>query len=127
MKHVLNLVGLFLLLLGFVMAADTPWGWAVAAVPVVYWLMGFLMLVHKSHLAALVFWGGVAYIQWQVALVAFVVFALVAGAKAAYAARDTVQGHRRTDRKRYNPATGLPMMGHRGMDMDSDGNPYNTF
>ncbi|MDF5164311.1 hypothetical protein P3623_24440, partial [Vibrio parahaemolyticus] len=70
MKHVINVFGLFLLLLGFVMAADTAWGWALMSVPVMYWILGFMLLVHKSPFAAIVFWSAVAYIQWQVALAA---------------------------------------------------------
>ncbi len=31
MKHVANVFGLFLLLLGFAMATDTAWGWAAIA------------------------------------------------------------------------------------------------
>lgn len=105
MKHVINVFGLFLLLLGFVMAADTAWGWALMSVPIVYWAMSFLMLVHKSHLAALVFWGGVAYIQWQVALVAFVVFILIAVARATYVDWHLLKTSRVYTTKKTNRAT----------------------
>ncbi|HIF9208501.1 TPA: permease [Photobacterium damselae] len=80
MKHVINVLGLFLLLLGFVMAADTAWGWALMSVPIVYWAMSFLVLVHRSHFAAIVFWAALAYMNWQIAVVsisAYLVFSIV--------------------------------------------------
>ncbi|EMI7322249.1 hypothetical protein V6957_003812 [Vibrio parahaemolyticus] len=80
MKHVINVFGLFLLLLGFVMAADTAWGWALMSVPIVYWAMSFLVLVHRSYFAAIVFWAALAYMNWQIAVVsisAYLVFSIV--------------------------------------------------
>ncbi|ENS1424052.1 hypothetical protein ACEZLA_003253 [Vibrio cholerae] len=80
MKHVINVFGLFLLLLGFVMAADTAWGWALMLVPIVYWAMGFLVLVHRSRFAAIVFWAAVAYMNWQIVVIsmsAYLLFSIV--------------------------------------------------
>ncbi|EHY9845497.1 MULTISPECIES: hypothetical protein [Vibrio] len=128
MKHVINIIGLFLLLLGFVMAADTVWGWALMSVPVMYWTLGFVLLVHKSPFAAIVFWSAVAYIQWEVALIAMMAFILFVGMRAVYSGGVKKIGVGRfAKKKRHNPATGLPMMGHKGMDVDSNGNSFNTF
>lgn len=128
MKHVINVFGLFLLLLGFVMAADTAWGWALMSVPVMYWILGFMLLVHKSPFAAIVFWSAVAYIQWQVALAAMMAFILFVGMRAVYSGGvNKIGAGTCAKKKRYNPATGLPMMGHKGIDVDSNGNPFNTF
>lgn len=77
MRHFANLGLLGLMLLGIAMAADTSWGWAVAALPLVVWGMSFLALVHKSLWAALVFWGAVAFVQWQVALVALAAWGIL--------------------------------------------------
>ncbi|MCV5334743.1 permease, partial [Escherichia coli] len=66
------------------MAADTAWGWALMSVPVMYWTLGFVLLVHKSPFAAIVFWSAVAYIQCQVALVAMMAFILFVGMRAVY-------------------------------------------
>ena len=126
MRHLVNVFGLFLLLLGFVMVIDTVWGWVVMAIPIVFWLMRLLNLIHKNRFAALVFWLGVTFVHWQFALALFSVFLLITVIRSV---KDNAHNHPRVSRKRksYNPATGLPMMGHKGIDVDSDGNPYNTF
>ncbi|MCV3265090.1 hypothetical protein OGZ01_31440 (plasmid) [Vibrio harveyi] len=129
MKHVINIIGLFLLLLGFVMAADTAWGWALMSVPVMYWTLGFVLLVHKSPFAAIVFWSAVAYIQWQVALVAMMAFILFVGMRAVYSGGVNKIGTGRCAKKkrhqsRYRFANDVL---HKGMDVDSNGNPFNTF
>lgn len=126
MRHLVNVFGLFLLLLGFVMVTDTVWGWGVMAIPIVFWLMRLLNLIHKNRFAALVFWLGVTFVYWQFALALFSVFLLITVIRFV---KDNAHNHPRVSRKRksYNPATGLPMMGHKGIDVDSNGNPYNTF
>lgn len=68
MKHVVNIFGLFLLLLGFAMATVTAWGWALMSVPIVYWAMSFIVLVHRSHFSAIVFWAAIAYMNSCIAL-----------------------------------------------------------
>ena len=151
MKHVIiSIIGLFLFLLGLPMAADTAWGWVLMAVPVIYWILMFMILIHKSLFAAIVFWSAVAYIQWQVALVAIIAFILFVGIRsvyrdhAAYSAyyggvNKTGTGEYAEDMQfnpatnlpmideyaedmQFNPATGLPMMGN----VDIGGNPYGS-
>lgn len=72
MRHVLNLVALAVILLGVAMIETNgnQWGLAVISVAVVFWLMPLLRLVHKNAVVAVVFWSGVAYFSWQVAVVA---------------------------------------------------------
>ncbi len=82
MKHVVNVFGLFLLLLGFAMATDTAWGWALMSVPIVYWAMSFIVLVHKSHFSAIVFWTAIAYMNWQIAVISISVYLLFSIVKA---------------------------------------------
>lgn len=86
MRHVLNLVALAVILLGVAMIEtnDNQWGLAVISVAVVFWLMPLLRLVHKNAVVMVVFWSGVAYFSWQVAVVAllaFVVFSATASIK----------------------------------------------
>ncbi|EHY9845523.1 hypothetical protein [Vibrio splendidus] len=86
MRHVLNLVALAVILLGVAMIEtnDNQWGLAVISVAVVFWLMPLLRLVHKNAVVVVVFWSGVAYFSWQVAVVAllaFVVFSATASIK----------------------------------------------
>lgn len=120
MRHFANLGLLGLMLLGIAMAADTSWGWAVAALPLVVWGMSFLALVHKSLWMALVFWGAVAFVQWQVALVALAAWGVLWVVKAWKELPPHVRRGRYKPRKDYNPVTGLPMVGG----VDTDGNPY---
>ncbi len=131
MKHVIiSIIGLFLFLLGLFMAASI-WGWVLMAVPVIYWILMFMILIHKSLFAAIVFWSAVAYIQWQVALVAVMAFILFVGIRSVYrdhAAYSAYYGGvnktrtRKSRTRKFNPATGLPMMGN----VDTDGNPYGS-
>ena len=74
MKHVVNILLLGMVLLGIAMMADTPWGLGVALAPFAVWGARFLFLVHRSLWAAVIFWGGIAYFQWQVALVVGALF-----------------------------------------------------
>ncbi|WP_347364495.1 permease [Vibrio vulnificus] len=76
MKHVLNLVALAVILLGVAILEinDNQWGIAVISVSVVFWLMPLLRLVHKNAVVMVVFWSGVAYFSWQVAVVALLAF-----------------------------------------------------
>lgn len=77
MRHIVNILLLASVLLGIPMMADTPWGLAFVLGPFVVWGGGFLVLVHKSLWASLVLLGGIAYFQWQVALVMLVLIAVV--------------------------------------------------
>ena len=82
MKRVVNilLVNILLLgvvLLGIAMMADTFWGLAVALVPFAIWGARFLFFIHKSFWAAVIFWGGIAYFQWQVSLAVGTLFGLI--------------------------------------------------
>uniref|UniRef100_UPI0036D960F1 permease n=1 Tax=Photorhabdus sp. RM322S TaxID=3342825 RepID=UPI0036D960F1 len=76
MKHVVNILLLGMVLLGIAMMADTPWGLGVALAPFAVWGTRFMFLIHRSLWAAVVFWGGVAYFQWQVALMVGALFGL---------------------------------------------------
>ncbi|MEQ1965613.1 permease [Xenorhabdus nematophila] len=87
MKHVINILLLGMVLLGIAMMADTPWGLGVALAPFAVWGARFLFFIHKSLWAAVVFWGGIAYFQWQVALAVGALFGmtwLVRSARSAY-------------------------------------------
>ncbi|WP_445286332.1 hypothetical protein [Xenorhabdus sp. NBAII XenSa04] len=72
-----------MVLLGIAMMADTPWGLGVALAPFAVWGSRFLFLIHRSLWAAVVFWGGVAYFQWYVALAVGVLFGLICFIRAA--------------------------------------------
>ncbi|HGW1490616.1 TPA: permease [Escherichia coli] len=82
MKHVVNILLLGVVLLGIVMMTDTPWGIGVALAPFAVWVGRFLVLVHRSIWASIVFWAGVAYFSWQASLVVLVSFILVQTFKA---------------------------------------------
>jgi len=118
MKHaIINIIGLFLFLLGLPMAADTAWGWVLMAVPVIYWILMFMILIHKSLFAAIVFWSAVAYIQWQVALVAVMAFILFVGIRSVYRYHTTYSDYygdvdktgtgKYAEDMQFNPATSL--------------------
>lgn len=78
MKRSLVSLSLFALLpLGLMLVAVTPWGFAVAAIPIVAVCIRFLVFIHKSLWAALFFWVGLAFLSWQIALAAGVVTAVV--------------------------------------------------
>lgn len=77
MKHLINIILLGMVLLGIAMMADTPWGLGVALAPFAIWGARFLMLIHKSTWAAILFWGGIALLQWQVAAVMAVFFGAI--------------------------------------------------
>ncbi|EAR6227611.1 permease [Salmonella enterica subsp. enterica serovar Kentucky] len=77
MKHVANVLLLGVVLLGIAMMTDTPWGLGVALAPFVVWGGRFLLLVHRSIWASIVFWAGVAYFSWQAALVVLLSFLAV--------------------------------------------------
>ncbi|MEL4204778.1 MULTISPECIES: hypothetical protein [Gammaproteobacteria] len=77
MKHVINIFLLGIVLLGIAMMADTPWGLGVALAPFVVWCGQFLLLIHRSIWASIVFWAGVAYFSWQAALVVMLSFLVV--------------------------------------------------
>ncbi|MCL1088656.1 permease [Shewanella profunda] len=74
MKYVVNILLLGMVLLGIAMMTDTPWGLGVALAPFAVWGARFLFLVHRSLWAAVIFWGGIAYFQWQVALLVGALF-----------------------------------------------------
>ncbi|ASK03631.1 permease [Salmonella enterica subsp. enterica serovar 4,[5],12:i:-] len=87
MKHVVNILLLGVVLLGVAMMADTPWGLGVALAPFAVWGARFLFFIHRSIWAAVIFWGGIAYFQWQVALAVGALFGLtwfIGAARSAY-------------------------------------------
>jgi hypothetical protein len=87
MKHVVNIFLLGVVLLGIAMMADTSWGLAVALAPFAVWGARFLFFIHRSLWAAVIFWGGIAYFQWQVALAVGALFGLtwfIRAARSAY-------------------------------------------
>ncbi|WP_418903720.1 permease [Pokkaliibacter plantistimulans] len=77
MKHVVNILLLGMVLLGIAMMVDTPWGGGVALAPFVVWGGRFLLLIHRSVWAAIVFWAGIAYLSWQAATVLLISFLAV--------------------------------------------------
>ncbi|ATW32888.1 permease [Candidatus Hamiltonella defensa] len=76
MKNVINILLLGMVIFGIAMMADTPWGMGVALAPFAVWGTRFLLLVHRSIWSSVIFWGGIAYFQWQVALVVGGLFGL---------------------------------------------------
>lgn len=97
MKHVVNILLLGMVLLGTAMMTDTLWGGAVALVPFVVWGWRFLLVVHRSVWASILFWAGIAYFSWQVALLFLVIFLVVRMVKAIRkeGGSEQVQKHRR--------------------------------
>jgi hypothetical protein len=96
MKNVVNILLLGMVLLGITMMADTPWGLGVALAPFAVWGARFLFLVHRSLWAAVIFWVGIAYFQWQVALLVGALFVLtwfIRAARLAY--KETLPTQRR--------------------------------
>ncbi|AIJ10627.1 hypothetical protein HLX14_004072 [Escherichia coli] len=76
----LNMLLAFMIPLGIVMMGDTRWGVIIMMIPVIFWGGRFLLFVHKSKWAAGLFWLGITYLQWQVAigiLCAFLVFLFI--------------------------------------------------
>ncbi|WFO14470.1 hypothetical protein MAY82_18985 (plasmid) [Edwardsiella ictaluri] len=64
----LNMLLAFMIPLGIVMMGDTRWGVIIMMIPVIFWGGRFLLFVHKSKWAAGLFWLGITYLQWQVAI-----------------------------------------------------------
>lgn len=77
------------------MMADTPWGLAVALAPFAVWGARFLFFIHRSLWAAVIFWGGIAYFQWQVALAVGGLFGLTWFIRVARSAYQEAQPIRR--------------------------------
>lgn len=97
MKHVVNILLLGVVLLGIAMMTDTPWGIGVALAPFAVWGGRFLVLVHRSIWASIVFWAGVAYFSWQAAFVVLLCFLAVQMVKVVRQERGSARGskHRR--------------------------------
>lgn len=101
MKYLMNIALLGMIFLGIAMAADTPWGFGVVLIPFVIWGTQLLVLVHKSIWSTVVFWGGIAYFQWQVTVVVGVVYLVVWIARKIVTADKEVVYRRRQKRKKY--------------------------
>lgn len=57
MKDLINIFFMAVVVLGWAMLEVTGWGYAVLAIPVVYWLKPVLDLLHKNYWVGLAFWG----------------------------------------------------------------------
>lgn len=86
MKHVVNILLLCMVFLGIAMMVDTPWGLAVALAPFAVWGARFLFFIHRSFWATVIFWGGIAYFQWQVALAVGTLIGIIGFIRAARSA-----------------------------------------
>ena len=60
MKDLINIFLMTVVVLGWAMLEVTGCGYAVLAIPVVYWLKPVLDLLHKNYWVGLAFWGLVA-------------------------------------------------------------------
>lgn len=76
MKHVVNILLLGMVLLGIAMMADTPWGLGVALAPLRRLGCSFPISGSQKPLGCCYLLGGIAYFQWQVALVVGALFGL---------------------------------------------------
>lgn len=102
MKHIVNILLLGMVLLGIAMMTDTPWGLGVALAPFAVWGGRFLLLIHRSIWASIIFWGGVAYFSWQASLVVLVSFILVQTFKADKSERVVKVCSRKRRKAKYN-------------------------
>lgn len=64
MKDLINIFLMAVVVLGWALLEVTGWGYAVLAIPVVYWLKPVLDLLHKNYWVGLAFWGagGLVYL-----------------------------------------------------------------
>ena len=85
MKDLINIFFMAVVVLGWVMLEVTDWGYAVLAIPVVYWLKPMLDLLHKYSRLNLTFWLLVAVFSWQGALVGWLFYGVLITPKDAYA------------------------------------------
>ena len=125
-RSILNLALFLMLLAGLPIASATPWGWLLLGVPLAVWGLTFLVFIHKSLWAALVFWAIVALFHWQLVVVGLIVG--LTGWLLFLAVRQTL--HNKGGRAQEsisafiaNPATGAPMAEHElGIGIDAGGN-----
>ncbi len=75
MKHVVNILLLGMVLLGIAMMADTPWDLVWRWLPSAFGVLVSYFWFTKP-LGCCYLWGGIAYFQWQVALVVGALFGL---------------------------------------------------
>ncbi|MGL5289832.1 MAG: hypothetical protein ACRC9N_10210 [Aeromonas sp.] len=81
MKDLINIFLMAVIVLGWALLEVTGWGYAVLAIPVVYWLKPVLDLLHKNYWVGLAFWGPVALFTWQGALIGGMLYGLLAAPK----------------------------------------------
>ena len=85
MKDLINIFLMAVVVLGWAMLEVTEWGYAVLAIPVVYWLKPMLDLLQKYSRLNLTFWFLVAVFSWQGALVGGLFYGVLITPKDAYA------------------------------------------
>ncbi len=130
-RHLLNIFLLGMLLLGYAIVTNTGFGWVLMAVPTLVWGKPVLRLVHKNRWAAALFWTGLIWLKWQLALPLFLLYLALKGTQkitSLFSRDETLpKAHHNyvgeiesRFEMFFNPATGKPMMGLR----DTEGNPY---
>ncbi|MGX5836935.1 hypothetical protein ACWIJ6_22885 [Aeromonas piscicola] len=77
MKDLINIFLMAIVVLGWAMLEVTGWGYAVLAIPVVYWLKPILDQLHKYSRLKLAFWLLVAVFAWQGALVGWLFYGVL--------------------------------------------------
>ncbi|WP_421218853.1 hypothetical protein [Aeromonas jandaei] len=85
MKDSINIFLMAVVVLGWAILEITDWGYAVLAIPVVYWLKPLLDLLHKYFILSLTFWILVAVFSWQAALVGWLYYRFLITPKDTYA------------------------------------------
>lgn len=76
MRSIVNICLLCLFLFGLMLATDTPWGFAIAAIPWLVWGGAVLNIIHKNIWLGLLFWCVVSFLAWQVTVVALLALLL---------------------------------------------------
>ncbi|MGY3862755.1 hypothetical protein ACW5WN_14305 [Aeromonas lacus] len=85
MKDLINIFLMAVVVLGWAILEITDWGYAVLAIPVVYWLKSLLDLLHKYLRLSLAFWVLVVIFSWQGALVGWLYYGFLITPKDSYA------------------------------------------
>lgn len=93
-KDLINIFLMAIVVLGLAMLEVTGWGYAVLAIPVVYWLKPILDLLHKYSRLNLAFWLLVAVFAWQGALVGWLLYGVLITPKDAYTSNADRKKHK---------------------------------
>lgn len=72
-KHTINLLGLLMILFG-ILISDPVWQLILITFPITCWVKRYLLLIHRVRLLAVLFWLGLAYIDWKLAVIGFTSF-----------------------------------------------------